>query len=267
MNTLRPGSQGDDVKKLQARLAELGFPPGKIDGDFGPGSEAALMAFQASQGLLADGVAGPRTLTALGLMDDATLPSSIPEVTVARVCVMFPDTPRGNIQTHLPTVLDALVEAELQERPMVLMALASIRAETEGFVPISEGISRFNTSPDGRPFDLYDRRSDIGNSRPGDGALYRGRGFIQLTGKANYLEHGRAIGLGDALLRDPEKANEPLVAARLLSSFIKARERPIKVALQQGDLAHARRLVNGGNHGLERFKDCYQRGLTVLPTA
>jgi len=267
MNTLRPGSQEDDVKKLQIRLAELGFPPGKIDGDFGPGTEAALMGFQASQGLLADGVAGPRTLAALGLMDDATLPSSIPEVTVSRVCVMFPETPRANIQTHLPTVLNSLVEAELQERPMVLMALASIRAETEGFVPISEGISRFNTSPGGRPFDLYDRRSDIGNSQPGDGALYRGRGFIQLTGKANYLEHGRAIGLGDTLLRDPEQANEPLIAARLLSSFIKAKERPIKVALQQGDLAQARRLVNGGSHGLDRFKDCYQRGLAVLPNA
>lgn len=42
MNTLSPGTEGDDVSKLQARLAELGFPPGKIDGDFGPGTEAAL---------------------------------------------------------------------------------------------------------------------------------------------------------------------------------------------------------------------------------
>ena len=267
MNTLRPGSEGNEVIQLQTRLAELGFSPGKIDGDFGPGTEAAVFAFQAGQGLLADGIAGPRTLTALGLADDATLPGILAEVTAPRVCVMFPATPRGNIQAHLPVVLQALDEKELRERPMVLMALASIRAETEGFVPVSEGISRYNTSPGGKPFDLYDRRRDIGNGQPGDGALYKGRGFIQLTGKANYLEHGKAIGLGDKLVKQPELANEPLTAARLLASFIKAKERPIKEALYEGDLRHARRLVNGGSHGLERFNDCYQRGLNVLPSA
>jgi len=60
MATLHPGSSGREVEKLQTRLAELGFPPGKIDGDFGPATEAALLAFQQSQGLLADGVAGHR---------------------------------------------------------------------------------------------------------------------------------------------------------------------------------------------------------------
>lgn len=264
MPTLRPGSQGDEVARLQSRLTELGFPPGRIDGDFGPGTEAALVAFQASRGLLADGVAGPRTLAALGLMDDDTLPSVIPEVTVGKVCVMFPETPRANIETHLPTVLVGLVDAALAERPMVLMALATIRAETEGFVPISEGISRYNTSPGGRPFDLYDFRADIGNSEVGDGVRYRGRGFIQLTGKANYLEHGRAIGMGDTLLEQPKLANDPVIAARLLASFLKAKERPLKEALMRGDLAQARRLVNGGSHGLDRFRDCYQRGMGLL---
>lgn len=267
MNTLHPGSQGNDVVQLQTRLAELGFPPGKLDGDFGPGTRAALIAFQSSQGLLADGVAGPRTLTALGLMEDASLPSAIPGVTVARVCTMFPYTPRVSIETHLPRVLEALVADALQDRPMVLMALATIRAETEGFEPISEGISKYNTSPGGKPFDLYDRRTDIGNSRPGDGAKYKGRGFIQLTGKANYRQHGRAIGLGDALVKDPEQANDPRIAARLLASFLKAKEVAIKTALLQHDLAHARRLVNGGSHGLDKFTDCYQRGLQVLPVA
>lgn len=267
MTTLRPGSEGDEVVELQTRLAALGFPPGQIDGDYGPGTEAAVSAFQASEALLVDGIAGPRTLTALGLTDDDSLPGVLAEVTPARVCVMFPATPRANIKSHLPVVLQALEETALRERPMVLMALASIRAETEGFVPISEGISRYNTSPGGRPFDLYDRRRDIGNGAAGDGARYKGRGFIQLTGKANYLEHGQAIGLGDKLLKQPDLANEPVIAARLLASFIKAKERPLKEALRQNDLRHARRLVNGGSHGLDRFEDCYQRGLAVLPSA
>ena len=264
MNTLRPGSSGDEVKALQSRLAKLGFPPGKIDGDFGPGTEAAVRAFQYSKRLLADGVAGPRTLVALGLVKDATLPSAIPQVSVEKTCVMFPNTRRKNIATHLPTVLQGLVEAELQDKPMVLMALATIRAETEGFVPVSEGKSRFNTSPGGSPFDLYDKRTDIGNSQAGDGERYCGRGFIQLTGKANYRQHGKAIGMGNDLITNPDLANDPVIAARLLCSFIKDKERNIKEALLENDLRHARRLINGGSHGLDRFVDCYQRGNTVL---
>jgi peptidoglycan L-alanyl-D-glutamate endopeptidase CwlK len=264
MATLHPASSGREVEKLQTRLAELGFPPGKIDGDFGPATEAALLAFQKSQGLLADGVAGPRTLAALGLADDNALPSAIPQVTVEKVCVMFPNTPRANIEKNLPYVLDGLVNAALQDKPMVLMALATIRAESEGFVPINEGQSRYNTSPGGHPFDLYDRRADLGNSQPGDGAKYCGRGYIQLTGKANYRQHGLAIGLGEQLLDAPERANKPDIAAALLASFLKARERVIKEALVAGNLRGARRLVNGGSHGVERFEDCWRRGDGLL---
>ena len=59
--------------------------------------------------------------------------------------------------------LAALDAAEIGDRPMVLMALATIRAESAGFRPIDEGISRYNTSPSGHPFDLYDHRHDLGN--------------------------------------------------------------------------------------------------------
>ncbi|MBS4097371.1 MAG: peptidoglycan-binding protein [Sulfuricella sp.] len=264
MNTLRPGMSSDDVKALQTQLAAKGFPPGQIDGNFGPATEAALLAFQKSQGLLADGIAGPRTLVALGLADDDTLPSAIPDVTVDKVCSMFPQTPRPNIATNLPYVLQGLVNADLQDQPMVLMALATIRAETEGFVPISEGQSRYNTSPGGQPFDLYDKRTDLGNSQPGDGAKYKGRGFIQLTGKANYQEHGKLIGMGNQLVEQPDLANDPATAAALLASFLKDKERPIKEALVAGDLRTARRLVNGGSNGLDRFEDCYWRGNALL---
>jgi putative chitinase len=57
--TLRRGSKGDDVKKMQAKLGLA------ADGDFGPGTEAALKKWQAANGLTADGVAGPKTLAKL----------------------------------------------------------------------------------------------------------------------------------------------------------------------------------------------------------
>lgn len=148
---------------------------------------------------------------------------------------------------------------------MVLMALATIRAETESFLPISELRSSFNTSPAGHPFDLYDNRRDLGNLGPPDGERFRGRGFIQLTGRDNYRVHGAAIGLGSQLLDSPELANDSGIAARLLASFLKSEEVQIKGALLEGDLRRARRLVNGGSHGLERFTEAYRMGEELMP--
>lgn len=55
------GSSGDDVAKLQKRLAAAGFDPGAADGIFGTKTEAALKSFQESVGIDADGIAGPAT--------------------------------------------------------------------------------------------------------------------------------------------------------------------------------------------------------------
>ena len=263
MNPTKRGSTGGNVSQLQTQLAARGFNPGQIDGDFGAGTEAAVMAFQLSEGLLADGIAGPRTLAKLGLAaEDA--PSAIPGITVALVSEMFPATPIGNIKANLPPVLTALNDSNLSDKPMVLMALATIRAETESFLPVAEGQSRYNTSPGGHPFDLYDQRKDLGNVGPPDGASFRGRGFVQLTGRANYARYGAAIGLGEQLLQDPERAADPLIAAQLLAAFLSAQELAIKRALLQGDLKTARRLVNGGSNGLDRFTDAYTIGNRLI---
>ena len=57
-----PGSSGPAVRRLQQRLRELHFNPGALDGESGLATEAAVLAFQRSEGLLPDGIAGPRTL-------------------------------------------------------------------------------------------------------------------------------------------------------------------------------------------------------------
>lgn len=265
MQILKEGASGPDVVALQEKLKEAGFNPGKVDGIFGLGTEAAVLAFQKSQGLLADGIAGPQTLRALELADETlTLPLAIPNVTVPIVTKMFPATPIDNIKQHLPAVLNALEAAGLGDKDMVLMALATIRAETASFRPISEGISRFNTSPGGRPFDLYDNRRDLGNQGPPDGASFKGRGFIQLTGRANYQTLSKTLGLGNQLITDPESANQADIAAKLLAAFLKNRERRIREALVDGDLRAARRAVNGGSHGLEQFSEAYNIGKSLI---
>lgn len=257
MPVLRIGSSGPEVTALRTRLGELGFACGGEDGVFGLGTQAAVAAFQRARGLVADGVAGPLTAAALR--------PSILSVTVEIASHMFPVTPVANIAANLPPVLNALVATELARKRMVLMALATIRAETESFRPVSEGVSRFNTSPGGHPFDLYDQRRDLGNLGPPDGERFRGRGFVQLTGRANYQAHGAAIGLGDRLIADPELANQPGIAAQLLTSFIKSKETRIENALLEDDLETARKLVNGGLHGLDRFIDAFRKGDALIP--
>ena len=262
---LRLGSSGPDVVALQKALLAAGFNPGGSDGSFGPATEAAILGFQRSKGLAADGIVGPNTALALGLSSIPTIPSIIPSVTVQVVSMMFPVTPVANISANLPPVLDALVGANMPDKLMVLMALGTIRAETESFQPISEGQSRFNTSPSGHPFDLYDHRQDLGNTGPPDGATFRGRGFVQLTGRANYQRISTELNVD--LVNQPELANQPLIAAKILAQFLADREDRIREAVTEHDLAAARKLVNGGSNGLDRFVDAFNRGMQLISEA
>ncbi len=206
------------------------------------------------------GVALPSPLPVAGRRDVLGL------VTVDEVAQMFPPaTKRSKIEANLPFVLSGLRARAIPDRPMVLMALATIRAETEGFVPISEGISRFNTRT--TPFDLYDagteKGRELGNTRPGDGPAFKGRGYIQLTGRFNYTRIGLQVSAD--LVGDPELADDPATAGLILAQFLKNKETAIRAALASDDLRQARKLINGGSHGFDRFKDTYDRGSRVLP--
>jgi putative chitinase len=269
MLNLQPGDDGTAVMELQKALNARGFNTGLADGNFGPATRDAVIAFQRSTGLVADGIVGPSTASALGLTANAppseALPRClIPAVTVD-IAVQIVPTLRSNVESNLPFVLNALIAPQLADKSMILMALATIRAETGSFLPISEGQSHFNTSPGGHPFDLYDSRTNLGNLGPPDGERFKGRGFIQLTGRANYTFHSAAIGLGTQLVDNPDLANDPDIAARLLASFLKTNEQRIRAALTANDLAEARRLVNGGSNGLEAFTEAYNTGLPVVP--
>jgi hypothetical protein len=162
-------------------------------------------------------------------------------------------------------VLAGLRARQLGDRAMVIMALGTIRAETEGFVPIDEGRSPYNTRS--RPFDLYDPDTRVGaalgNTEPGDGARFKGRGYIQLTGRDNYGRIGRQIGVD--LVARPQMANDPGIAGLILAQFLKNKEAAIRTALAGMQLAKARRLVNGGSHGLDRFTDTFEKCMALLP--
>ncbi|MBA2961400.1 MULTISPECIES: peptidase C1 [Ramlibacter] len=268
---LARGSRADDVPAFKRALAaQLGDEAASFPGLLAPGdlydadTEAACRRWQAGTGLVADGVAGPHAFTVLGLRQPAALEIR-PDLQAVRQ--LFPQTKPANIVRYLPYVTDALEVAGLLDREMVLAALGTIRAETAGFVPIAEFPSRFNTLAGQPPFSAYEPGTPagkaLGNSQPGDGARYRGRGFVQLTGADNYARYTLAAGVD--LVGRPELANSPEVAALLLALFLADHAPAMRAALATGRYAEARRLVNGGAHGLEEFRATVVQGLALWP--
>lgn len=182
------------------------------------------------------------------------------ELTPQQILPAFPGVKVKTICTYWSVIRDALEDARLESAMIVAYALGTIAAENAGFAPLTEMISKYNTRHS--PFDQYEGRVDLGNMMPGDGELFRGRGFVQLTGRANYARYGDRIGLD--LTELPELAGDPKVAAQLLALFIADREPAILTALKAGKLAVARKLVNGGTHGLDRFERAYNAILEAL---
>lgn len=227
--------------------------------------EAAIRRWQSGVGVIADGLVGPRCMELLGL---ATRPAMEVPLDLSSVRQLFPATKPANIDRYLPYVAAALGALGLTDQPMICAALGTIRAESEGFLPISEFQSQFNTAPGGPPFGRYDGRKDLGNDEPNDGARFKGRGFVQLTGRHNYEKYGVVLGIDlSSDTAHADLANAPEVAALLLAVFLAERAGAMRTALANNDLATARRLVNGGSHGLDRFKDVFKRATSVWAPA
>lgn len=264
---LMRGNAGREVAGLKKALRDIlgeaaSAYPGLVSGDeFNADTETALRAWQASVGLVPDGIAGPRTLSALGISPPVQL-----ELDYAAVSRLFPYTRTSSIAKNLPYVTAALAAFGLTDANMICAALGTIRAETEGFVPIAELPSHFNTLPGLSAFSSYEGK--LGNKNPGDGARYRGRGYVQLTGRDNYKHYGEVL---DIALEDyPDSACAPEVAACLLAAHLDANREKLDKALAKNDFKAARKIVNGGSYGQERFSETFlkaQQAIAAQPLA
>lgn len=116
----------------------------------------------------------------------------------------------------------------------------------------------------GRPayFTRYDGRRALGNLQPGDGAWFKGRGFLQTTGRANYAEAAHASGID--ILNNPDLAAEPDTAVRIAVFYWL--DRKIGPWAQADNARMVCRLINGGTNGLDdrllalaRAKEAYPR--------
>lgn len=120
--------------------------------------------------------------------------------------------------------------------------------------------SRFRNVAAAQPFcrnpqrlanNVYADRMGNGNEASGDGFRYRGRGYLQLTGRSNYRSFGRQLGLD--LEGQPELAEHPEIAWLIAARYLATRKRSGKTAFEWADRDDVRtvtRIVNGGTHGL-----------------
>ncbi|WP_375495594.1 peptidoglycan DD-metalloendopeptidase family protein, partial [uncultured Nostoc sp.] len=150
--------------------------------------------------------------------------------------------PIDNVRTYLPHIVNALREVGIYDRLTLIATIATIAVESGSFEPIHEyGNATY--------FSKYDGRIDLGNTQPGDGAKYHGRGFIQLTGRANYRSYGAKLGVD--LENNPDLALDPVISARILAAYFV--ECGIQIAARQENWEAVRRGVNGGLNGWNTF--------------
>ncbi|MFP5501996.1 MAG: glycoside hydrolase family 19 protein, partial [Candidatus Sericytochromatia bacterium] len=148
--------------------------------------------------------------------------------------------PLENVKANYPHIAAAMKEAGITDRNTMKGILATVFTEVGAkFAPIPEYASGA----------AYEGRSDLGNTQPGDGVRYKGRGYIQLTGRANYREYGRKLGID--LEGNPDLALQPKVAAKILVQYFQ--DRNLDQMAQAGDWRGVRRGVNGGYNGWDTF--------------
>lgn len=94
--------------------------------------------------------------------------------------------------------------------------------------------------------DQYEGRVDLGNIHPGDGRRYKGRGLLQLTGRANYRTYGEALGVD--LEGDPLRAAEPALSLRIACEYWKRHK--INPDCDRDDIITVTKKINGGLNGL-----------------
>lgn len=160
-------------------------------------------------------------------------------ISVAQLKLISPLTPITTIQKFIQPINDAMEEFEINNKNRVCAFLAQILHESAGLYYVKEIAS-------GR---AYEGRKDLGNIQSGDGVRYKGRGLIQITGRANYKECGEELGVD--LLGKPELLEQPVYAALSAAWFWYSRGlSEIADAGTVDAFKEITHIINGGYNGL-----------------
>lgn len=129
---------------------------------------------------------------------------------------------------------------------------AGLRKTFGKYFKTDEEAARYAHNPAAIANKVYAGRN--GNTEAGDGYKYRGRGFIQLTGKGNYAEASKALGLD--LVNNPDMAADPAIAAKIATWFWQ-RDSKLVAAGRSGNIEASTKIINGGKNGLADRKQLY----------
>lgn len=151
--------------------------------------------------------------------------------------------PAGNaksLEEYLEKFLDSNGRQLANWGPMAKAAImAQCAHESANFQTLTEYASG----------SAYEGRRDLGNTRPGDGVKYKGRGYIQITGRSNYTLAGQYI--GKDIVNNPTLAATKEIAAMLvLWFFLRGNARNVGPKNQWADVVAVTKKVNGGTNGL-----------------
>ena len=233
--------------QVQARLNSLGLSV-KVDSLWGSISQAGYRRFAKSFNYSGDRITpeAAETLIECKLLPDFDRhrEAVLPELAVAIMGCNIEEATK-----NLPSIVDALAKRSILDRLTLIAALGTIKTETGGFSPIPEYGS------DTYFFQSYEDRKDLGNTQRGDGIRYKGRGFIQITGRANYEYYGRKLNV--PLISNPDSALLPDVAAEILAEYFL--DRQVSQVANKKDWERVRRIVNGGLNGWDDFWDAVRK--------
>jgi putative chitinase len=270
---LKVGSKGDDVKKLQEKLG-LG-----ADGSFGPGTEKAVKAWQTTNGLTADGIVGDGSWSKL-------FGESAPVATPKPTPVIPPsDFKLEALKGHVPDSVIAQIPNTAAKfnitNPLRLAHfLAQCGHESGGFKAVSENLNysakgllgtfgkyfnattaaQYERKPEMIASRVYGSRMGNGDEASKEGFKFRGRGYIQLTGKSNYTNFTKFIGEDCIASPDLVATKYPLASAAF---FFDSNKLWSICDLGSSDdvVTKVTKRVNGGTIGLpdriKHFKEYY----------
>ncbi|WP_196814762.1 glycoside hydrolase family 19 protein [Nocardia sp. BMG111209] len=208
------------------------------------------LAAEHESGLDAFGVAAPAT------WHTGPVPGPHGGVTVGQLTAIMPDLSPERAVEYLPALNAAMAEGGITTPLRQAAFLAQLAHE-------SGQLRYFEEFGDDGYFTQYDPgqpNTAAGNTQPGDGPLFHGRGPIQLTGRGNYRDAGHALGLD--LEGDPASAARPDIGFRVAQWYWSSRA--INVLADLGDFAAVTAAVNGGHNGLAERESFYRRALEVL---
>jgi putative chitinase len=182
----------------------------------------------------------------------STAPTAPPGsgVSLDQLRQIMPNLSQAKAQEYLPHLNNAMAEAGINTPRQKANFLAQLAHESGQFRYMEEIASGA----------AYEGRRDLGNTQPGDGTRFKGRGPIQLTGRSNYQAAGRALGLD--LVNNPAQAATPEVGFRTAAWFWNTRG--LNDLAESGNFREVTRRINGGFNGLADRQQYYNRALSVL---